>query len=83
MKSLKMTHNHDSIITVLTSVTAYVLVDLAQLMADESFLKGLSTLSAVLLLFTALIKFAHLCIETWEKLQKWWRHRIKKSPPTI
>jgi hypothetical protein len=80
MKSLKMTHNHDSIVTAIASVAAYVLADIAQLMADESFLKGVSALSAVILMFTALIKFAHLCIESWNKLARWYRQR--KAPPT-
>lgn len=82
MKTLKMTHNHDSMITALLSVAAYALADLSQLLADESFLKIVSTVSAMILLFTALIKFAQLCIETGIKLRKWWKQRFKKSPPT-
>lgn len=62
--------NHTADWVVATSLGAFTFSKISMLINDQVIMEGVSSVSAVILCLTAILKFIDLAIEKWKKWKK-------------
>lgn len=65
-----MNHLTDWDITVLSSVGALAMSMLSMIISDQNIMAAVSSISAIILCLTAIVKFVDLVIDKWKKWTK-------------
>ena len=65
-----MSHLTDWDITVLSSVGALAMSMLSMIISDQNIMAAVSSISAIILCLTAIVKFVDLVFDKWKKWTK-------------